>query len=87
MSSIPTTPSSTGESWETIAEARRHVAGALDHLITATIDCDCGNETNGLKHYDAAGSVALTRYPDYVLAGLVAEAVCRLAGLAAGERS
>ncbi|WP_156370698.1 hypothetical protein [Nocardia arizonensis] len=83
--SRPTGPTMTGESWEVVEHSRKAVAGVLDNLIAGTAACRCGNGANSLKHYDVVSMVARQQYCPEVLAGLLAEAVTRLAGTAAGQ--
>jgi hypothetical protein len=84
--STPIGSTTTGESWEVVEHSRNAAARELDNLIAATLACDCDNGANSLKHYDVISLVVRERYPAYVLPGLVAAAVTRLAGIKAGER-
>ncbi|WP_063045441.1 hypothetical protein [Nocardia rhamnosiphila] len=84
--STPIGPTITGESWEVVAHSRNTVAGLLDRLIEGTAACGCPYGADSLKHYDVLSSVTRQQYCADVLAGLLAEAVTRLAGHKAGEQ-
>ena len=76
--SYDTRVSTSGESWEVIAHSRTHVAARLDEIIENTAACDCGEPPDSVVHYDALSYVANREHP-IVTAGLLAEAIARLA--------